>query len=76
MEERIYFTPGDVVLLKQDIPNKPSMVVKSIDKAEMRTAGAKPVFLGVTCFWFTDSMEFQLQRFNTKDLVHKDEQGY
>ena len=46
------------------------MIVKSIDKAEMRAAGAKSVFLGVTCFWFTHAMEFQLQRFNTKDLEH------
>jgi hypothetical protein len=70
MDDRVYFTPGDVVELKQEISNKPSMVVKSIDKAEMRTGGEKPLFLGITCFWFTHNMEFQLQRFNTKDLVH------
>ena len=27
MEEKIYFMPGDIVTLKQDIPNKPQMIV-------------------------------------------------
>ena len=26
-EEKIYFLPGDVVTLKQNIPNKPKMIV-------------------------------------------------
>ena len=25
--DKIFFTPGDVVMIKQDIPNKPKMVV-------------------------------------------------
>jgi hypothetical protein len=27
MEEKIFFMPGDIVTLKQDIPNKPVMLV-------------------------------------------------
>ena len=27
MEEKVYFMPGEVVTLKQDIPNKPVMIV-------------------------------------------------
>ena len=27
MEEKIYFMPGDIVTLKQDIPHKPQMIV-------------------------------------------------
>lgn len=27
MEEKIYFIPGDIVTLRQNIPNKPIMIV-------------------------------------------------
>jgi hypothetical protein len=70
MDERVYFTPGDTVILKQDIPHKPVMVVKTIDKAEITSTG-KPTFLGVTCFWFASNGMYQSQRFNTKDLEHE-----
>ena len=30
-EEKIYFTPGDICQMKQDIPNKPTMVVTRIE---------------------------------------------
>ena len=68
MEEKIFFTAGDVVTLRQGIPNKPTMVVKSVDK--MQAHGEKPMLFGITCFWFTSSGEYQEKRFNTKDLLH------
>lgn len=53
--DTIYFNPGDVVTLKQDIPNKPVMIVvrKEVsvfkhDKAEER----KPILIGIRCRWF------------------------
>jgi hypothetical protein len=67
-EERVFFTAGDVVTLRQEVPNKPVMVVRSIDK--MAPQGEKPMLFGITCFWFTTTMDFQEKRFNTKDLVH------
>lgn len=70
MEEKIFFTAGDVVTLRQEVPNKPIMVVRSIDKVAQQ--GEKPMLFGITCFWFTDTGEFQQQRFNTKDLEHTD----
>lgn len=70
MEEKIFFKPGDVVTLKQEIPNKPIMLVDSIVKADMTKVGSKPMLLGVKCFWFTTALELQNHRFNTKDLVH------
>jgi hypothetical protein len=30
--EKIFFSSGDIVTIKHDIPNKPSMIVQSIDK--------------------------------------------
>ncbi len=68
MEEKIFFTAGDVVALRQEVPNKPIMVVKSVDKAT--PTGEKPMLFGITCFWFTETGEYQEKRFNTKDLVH------
>jgi uncharacterized protein YodC (DUF2158 family) len=67
MEEKVYFVAGDVVRLRQQVPNAPIMVVRTVDK--MAPAGQKPMLLGVTCFWFTTTGEYQEKRFNTKDLV-------
>jgi hypothetical protein len=67
-EEKIFFTAGDIVTLRQEIPYVPIMVVRSVDKATVH--GEKPMLFGITCFWFTSSGEFQEKRFNTKDLVH------
>ena len=74
MEEKVFFTPGDMVTLKQDLPFKPIMMVKSVDKTSFRSGGtiseSKSVLFGITCFWFTSTFEYQEKRFNTKDLIH------
>ena len=70
MEDRVYFSAGEVVMLKQDI-RKPLMIVKTVDKAEISQGGV-PTLLGITCFWFTETYQYQEKRFNTKDLVHYD----
>lgn len=70
-EEKVFFTAGDEVELKQDLPYKPVMVVRSVDKVTSTGMGQKPILLGVTCFWFTDSMLYQEKRFNTKDLIER-----
>ena len=66
----IFFSPGDVVMLKQDIAYKPLMIVKSIDK--ISETHEKPKLIGITCQWFNISMELQTARFSTKDLIHAD----
>lgn len=73
-ETNVYFNPGDVVQLKQDIPNKPKMVVvkkeTSIFKHEYKDfSNKKPVLKGIRCRWFTDSGVLQEAVWNTKDLV-------
>ena len=79
MENKVFFAPGDTVTLKQDVPNKPVMIVKSIDKVTIRDREAnhstKPTLFGITCFWFTTAGELQENRFNTKDLIHYVEPG-
>ncbi len=65
--EKVFFNPGDVVEIRQDIKFKPPMVVKSVDKATIR-ADQRNVLFGIRCFWFTEQMEYQEKIFNTKDL--------
>lgn len=67
MEEKIFFKPGDTVTLKQDIPNKPKMVV--VCKASSYIRSKDNYFRGIKCRWFTTDMELQESVFNTKDLV-------
>ena len=69
-KQDVFFAPGDVVTLKQDIPYKPRMIVKSVDK--VAKDDEKPRLVGITCQWFTPALELQTARFSTKDLVHAD----
>ena len=73
METNIYFNPGDVVQLKQDIPNKPVMIVvrkeTSIFKHDQkRLEDKKPILIGIKCRWFTTDGTLQEAIFNTKDI--------
>ena len=63
--EKIFFIEGDLVTLRQDLPNKPVMLVQSVDKSTM---AERPMLLGITCIWFTKNNELQKHRYNTKDL--------
>ena len=69
-DNKQFFLPGDVVTLRQDIPNKPTMiVVKKITKT-IRTGNVKnDFFQGILCKWFTTLGEMQESIFNTKDLL-------
>lgn len=76
--EKIFFMPGDVVTLKQDIPNKPVMIVIRKESSMIRP-GKLPNQLsdtkalkGIRCRWFTKDGKMEEGVFNTKDLVIKD----
>lgn len=74
MENVIYFSPGQIVTLKQDIPNKPTMLVvkkeTSLFKHDMkRMEDKKSALIGIRCRWFTTNGELQEAVFNTKDLL-------
>lgn len=69
-EEKIFFMPGDVVTLRQDIPNKPVMLVLKKETSMFKNKqGEDSILRGIKCRWFTVSGELQEAVFNTKDLV-------
>lgn len=69
----IYFNPGDVVQLKQNIPNKPVMIVVKKETLLFKHArnedDKRPILKGIRCRWFTSTGELQEAIFNTKDLI-------
>lgn len=71
-DTNIYFNPGDVVQLKQDIPNKPVMIVvkkeTSLFKHNRKVDDKRPILKGIRCRWFTTTGELQEAVFNTKDI--------
>ena len=74
MEQKQFFLPGDMVTLRQDIPNKPIMLVVkkvtsniSLGKKDEGTI-KKDYFQGILCRWFTMHGVMQEAIFNTKDL--------
>lgn len=71
-ETNIYFNPGQVVQLKQDIPNKPKMIVvkkeTSLFKHDSKREERRPTLIGIRCRWFTTTGAMQEAVFNTKDL--------
>ncbi len=74
MEEKIFLNPGEIVTLKQDIPNKPVMLVvkkeTSVFKHDSkRLNNKKPILIGIRCRWFTTTGELQEATFSTKDLI-------
>lgn len=67
VKEMIYFYSGDVVQLKQDVPNRPQMIVSRVVKSRAHD-DKTPLFIGVKCFWFTTTGAYMEQLFNSKDL--------
>lgn len=68
-KEKVFLQPGDVVTLKQDIPNKPTMVVvrKEINVFTDHPSGIS--LKGIRCRWFTTDGTLQEMVVSTKDLV-------
>ena len=73
-EDKVYFNAGDVVQLKQDIPNKPTMIVVKKETSlfkhdSKRLEDKRPILKGIRCRWFTSTGELQESVWNTKDLI-------
>lgn len=70
-DEKIYFMPGDVVTLKQEVPNKPTMIVVKKETNIFKNSGVEtqPALKGIKCRWFTKDGLLQEAVFNTKDLL-------
>lgn len=70
MENNIYFNPGELVQLKQDLPNKPIMIVVRKETSLFKhDKNKKSLLIGIRCRWFTTTGELQESIFNTKDLI-------
>ena len=71
--DKIYFNPGDMITLRQDIPNKPTMIVVKketyIFNKNRDLGDSKDLFKGIRCRWFTANGTLQEAIFNTKDLI-------
>lgn len=65
--DKIFFAPGDLVTIKHQLPNKPTMLVKGKETATIRGTDGNH-FRGIRCVWFTTNQELQEFVFNTKDL--------
>lgn len=68
-EDKMFFRPGDVVTLRQDIPNKPKMVVVRKETTIFKDNYQNSQLRGIRCRWFTFNGELQEATWNTKDLV-------
>lgn len=61
MTDKVIYLPGDIVTIRQDVPNKPIMIVV---KKEQSTNALN----GIRCRWFTIDLKLQEAVWNTKDL--------
>lgn len=68
-DDKIYFSPGNVVTLKQNIPNKPLMIVQRVERSILRNKEGRDILKGVKCRWFTEDGHVQEAVFSTKDLI-------
>lgn len=69
-DSKQFFLPGDVVTLRQELQNKPTMlVVRKVTKTIKTTNSKNDFFQGIMCRWFTTDGLLQEAVFNTKDLL-------
>ena len=68
MEDKTFFFPGQLVQLKQDLPNKPIMFVHKIERNIIKSNGQN-LLRGVRCRWFTKDGLLQEAVFSTKDII-------
>ena len=66
-DDKIFYKPGDIVQLKQDIPNKPTMMGVRIERSLIKKE--QPYLRGLRCRWFTADQHIQEAVFSTKDLI-------
>ena len=66
------FFPGDLVSLRQDLPNKPVMIVVRKESTIFRDETKNNNLKGIRCRWFTTTNELQEAVWNTKDLIKID----
>lgn len=68
----VYLSPGDVVMVRHNIENRPKMFVVEKVTRSVRNSDTKDfenMFLGMKCRWFDNNGNLQEGVFSTKDLV-------
>lgn len=68
-QEKVFLQPGDLVTFKQDIPNKPIMMVVRKETNIFKNQPQGITLRGIRCRWFTKNQELQETVVSTKDLV-------
>ena len=68
-DDKIYFTPGQRVILRQEIDNKPIMLVHRVERNIIKNSTGNELLRGIKCRWFTKDGFLQEAVFSTKDLV-------
>lgn len=68
-DDKQFFTPGMLVTLRQDIPNKPTMIVVRKETAIFKDQYQSTQLKGIKCRWFSTDGKLQEATWNTKDLV-------
>ncbi len=69
MEDKTIFLPGDLVTIRQELPNKPIMMVVRKESTIFRDENKTNSLKGIRCRWFTIEGELQEAVWNTKDLI-------
>lgn len=69
MEDKTLFFPGDLVTLRQELSNKPVMIVVRKESTIFRDENKTNSLKGIRCRWFTTTNELQEAVWNTKDLI-------
>ena len=69
MEDKTIFLPGDLVTIRQELPNKPIMMVVRKESTIFRDESKTNSLKGIRCRWFTANKELQEAIWNTKDLI-------
>lgn len=72
MEDKTIFFPGDIVTIRQDIPNKPVMIVVRKESTIFKDENKLNSLKGIRCRWFTIDNKLQEAVWNTKDLIKID----
>lgn len=69
MEDKVYFVPGELVTVRQELPNKPTMLIIGKETMAFRMSDKSEQFKGMRCRWFTKDGFLQEAVFSTKDLI-------
>ena len=68
MDDKVYVMPGDLVTIKQNLPNKPVMIVVKKETYIYKNKEDQNL-KGIRCRWFTTDGLLQEEVWNTKDLI-------